>query len=91
MTYTAYWYRLPHGKETDPMQAQWKNFDDLEKAIQFIRRKEEIIKSIYWAGAHVEDERRNYIFEITSDGSEYMSNNDHVDDNKENISNNDVS
>lgn len=72
MTYTAYWYRYPHGKETDTMFAQSKEFDNLEKAIEFIRRKAQKTLWQYWAGATVQDEQGNYMIEMGSDCKELM-------------------
>lgn len=70
MAYTVKWYRYPHGSESEPMQSQRKEFNSLDRAVAFVRRKSDQIRGIYWAGAHVEDETGNYIFSISADGYE---------------------
>lgn len=68
--YTVYWYRYPHGMENEAMTANWRDFDSLEKAINFLNGRVKLIKSINWAGGHVEDENRNWLYEIDYEGNE---------------------
>ena len=68
--YTVYWYRYHHGKEDEAMTANWRDFDSLEKAINFLDGRAKLIKSINWAGGHVEDENRNWLYEIDWEGNE---------------------
>ena len=71
MTYTVTWYRFPNGIEGEAMDSKSRDFDNLEKAVAFARRRAEIIRGIYWAGAFVEDENGNEILNITDGYSEY--------------------
>ena len=68
--YTVYWYRYPHGMEDEAMTANWRDFDSLEKAINFLDGRAKLIKSINWAGGHVEDENRKWLYEIDWEGNE---------------------
>lgn len=70
MKYTAFWYRFPHGNEWEPMFSQYREFESLEKAIQFIQRKAEKTRGIYWAGAHVEDDKGGYVYDMSSEYDE---------------------
>ena len=65
MTYTVTWYRLPNGKETDAMDSKYREFDSLEKAVDFAMRRSVVIRGIYWEGARVDNEKGNTVFEIT--------------------------
>ena len=47
------------------MTCKWKIFDNLEVAIKFLKNKSKAIKSTYWAGGYVEDEKCNIIYEIS--------------------------
>ena len=68
--YTVYWYRYPHGMDDEAMTANWRDFDSLEKAINFLDGRAKLIKSINWAGGHVEDENRKWLYEIDWEGNE---------------------
>lgn len=72
MTYTAKWNNYLHGKNKGLVQSQEKRFDNLEEAVEFVKREYKNVfdNDIYWAGAHVEDEHGNRIFSIFDDGEE---------------------
>jgi hypothetical protein len=65
--YTVSWHRYPNGIEGQSMTCKSKGFEDIEKAIDFLNKKANAIRGIYWAGGYVEDEKFNIIHEILAD------------------------
>ena len=64
MTYTSIRYFYPHGIEGEAMDSTWKEWGDLEKAINYAHR---YAKGLRFAGVMIEDDKGNLVYEITSD------------------------
>lgn len=68
MKYDVKWFRYPHGIEGEEMIANWREFDSFSKALAFLEKRVAVIRSINWAGGHIEDEKGNWIYDITDCG-----------------------
>lgn len=68
MKYDVKWFRYPHGIEGEEMIANRREFDSFPKALAFLEKRVEIIRSINWAGGHIEDVKGNWIYDITDCG-----------------------
>lgn len=63
--YTTYRHFFPHGIEGESMDCTMKEWDSLEKAIDYCHRYE---KGIRFACVYIEDESGTIIYEICSNG-----------------------
>lgn len=66
--YTVTWHRYPHGIEGEEMDCNWREFDDIEKAIRFLHGRVKLIKSVNWAGGYIEDENCKELYAIYDSG-----------------------
>lgn len=57
-------YFYPHGIEGECMDCTYKEYDNIDKAINYCHR---YAKGIRFAGCQIEDENGNVVYEITSD------------------------
>ncbi len=71
--YTVVWYRYPHGIEGEGMDSKWREFDDLNKAMNFLDGRYDRIRGIYWAGGYVEDENGKWVYEINNNGGVFVN------------------
>ena len=71
MKYEVTWFRFEHGHEHDGMIAKSRRFEDLEKAISFLRKRMMIISPLYWAGAQITDFNEKIVYDVTSEGRIY--------------------
>jgi len=63
-TYTTHCYIYPNGSEEDAMDATVEEFTSLAKAKAHVDTFAANTDGIYFAGAHVEDEKGNYVYEL---------------------------
>ena len=63
-TYTAHCYTYPNGSEEDAMDCEIECFTSLAKAKAHVDAFIAETDSVYFAGAHVEDEKGNYVYEL---------------------------
>ena len=62
--YTAYCYTYPNGSEEDAMDATSEAFTSLARAKNHVDAFAADTAGIYFAGAHVEDGKGNYVYEL---------------------------
>ena len=62
--YTAHCYTYPNGSEEDAMDATSEEFTSLAKAKARVDAFAADTPGIYFAGAHVEDEKGGYVYEL---------------------------
>lgn len=60
------WYK--YGNEGDEVEVTFKEFGDINKAINYAHR---YTKGIRFCGIDIQDENGNTIYEITSEGAVY--------------------
>lgn len=58
----------PHGIEGESMDCTFKEFDTIEKAINYAHR---YAKGVRFAGVQIEDENGKLLYEITSNSEIY--------------------
>jgi len=63
-TYTAHCYTYPNGSEEDAMDCAAEHFTSLAKAKAHVDAFAANTDGIYFAGANVEDEKGNYVYEL---------------------------
>jgi hypothetical protein len=68
-TYTAHCYTYPNGSEEDAMDCETTEFTSLAKAKAFCDEFLADCESIKFAGAHVEGDSGDYLYEILTDGT----------------------
>lgn len=68
--YTAIWFRYPHGVEGERMASLSRDFDNREKAINYLKGRCKRISSLNWAGGHVEDKNGAWLYIISDNGDE---------------------
>ena len=66
--YTVYWFRYPHGIEGEEMICKYRDFDNLEKALNFLKNRIKLISSLYWAGGDITDEEGKQLYSATDEG-----------------------
>lgn len=64
--FTATRFFFPHGNEDESMNTTIKEYNTIEKAINYAHR---YAKGIRFAGVEIEDEKGKLIYEILSDGT----------------------